>query len=275
MWITRARGWYQSLNKFDSVVFMTIISILELLMYRLPTVEYFHGIFFEEVFQYLYISGLALVVLVVLQPPTISTFGWPSISWKSLLALLFAVPPLWLNMVDGWVIHQPDRVKVAGIAFLLSIGITEELVSRALIFGTFQRFGMRFAVITSAFMFGLTHLNLYIHNWSYWRAFGHVMNATSFGLFVCALYIATKSFWVIAIFHALCDWGVVFDQVYGGTSTPVSFYEGLQYGLIDFIFPYGFSALVLLYILRGRWPRWFKYLCVRLSYRVRSLVKRA
>ena len=265
MKLERVRNWYWSLGKFDSIVALLIVTISSLLFFRLPLIKHFRGIYFNEILQYVLITLLGLICVLILKPPTINSFGWPRISWTSGIFLLIAIGVAIFDMSGGYDIKQPLRVKIAGIISLLAIGFGEEMISRVLVFGTLQRFGTRFAVIASSVLFGLMHINVYLPDWSTWDAYWHVMMATGFGLLVCAIFIATRSYWIVAIFHGLSDWTVVFDKknTYGGEEYSTGILEGLSLGLADFAFEYGVLGLFLLMVLRRRWPKWILWLAVK------------
>ena len=263
--LDRVRNWFWSLGKFDSIVALLILVISALLLFRLPEIAYFRGIYFNETLQYSLIAIVGFIAVYILRPPTFSYFGWPKISWTSGIFIAIAIGVAIFDMSAGYDIKQPLRVKIAGVITLLSIGLAEEIINRVLIFGALQRFGTRFAVLASSFIFGLMHINVYLPEWSAWDAYWHVMMATGFGLFVSALFIATRSFWVVVIFHALSDWTVVFDKLnnYGGEDYSPGILEGLRWGIENLAFEYGVLGLILLYILRGRWPKWAIRLAVK------------
>ena len=265
MSIDRVRVWFWSLGKFDSVVVMLIIAIAGLLLFRLPEVTYFKGIYFNETLQFTLIALWGLLCVLILKPPTITYFGWPKLKWIGAFMMIIAIAVVALEISIGYDIKQPLRVKIAGVITLLSIGWAEEMIARVVIFGSLLRFGTRFAVVTSSVIFGLMHINVYLPDWDGWSAYWHVMMATGFGLFICALFIATRSYWVVVIVHALSDWTVVFDKKNTVTVDDYSpgIIEGLWWGVEDFTIQYGFLGLCLLYILRGRWPNWAIRLAIK------------
>ena len=179
--------------------------------------------------------------------------------------MIIAIAVVALEISIGYDIKQPLRVKIAGVITLLSIGWAEEMIARVVIFGSLLGFGTRFAVVTSSVIFGLMHINVYLPDWDGWSAYWHVMMATGFGLFICALFIATRSYWVVVVVHALSDWTVVFDKKNTVTVDDYSpgIIEGLWWGVEDFTIRYGFLGLCLLYILRGRWPNWAIRLAIK------------
>ena len=244
---------------------MAILSISALLLFRIPEITHYKGIYFNESFQYFLVTLFGLICVLILRPPTISYFGWPRLKWMG--AFTFVVAAAWAGAVmsDGFVIAQPLRVKIAGIIFILFIGLGEEMIARVLIFGSLQRFGTLFAVIASSVFFGLSHINVYLPDWDAWTAYWHVMSTTGFALFACALFIATRSYWVVAIFHALVDWGVVFEKMNttGGEDYSPGILEGLWWGVENFFINFGFFGLFCLWILRGRWPKWSLRLAIR------------
>lgn len=265
MTLKRVRSWYWSLGKFDAIVVMLIISISLLLFFRLPEYKHFRGIYFNGILQYALIALAGLILIFLLKPPTISYFGLPRLKGSGLFAILIAAGYIALSINAGYMIQQPLRFKIAGAIYLLAIGFTEELIDRILIFGSLRRFGLRFAVIASSVIFGLTHINVYLPYWDSSEAFYHVMSATGFGLLACGILLATKSFWLVAIFHALADWSVVFEgkpSSVGDDYSP-SIFETLWWGVESFFIEYGLMGLILLYVVRGKWPRWAIRLAIR------------
>jgi membrane protease YdiL (CAAX protease family) len=267
MWVGRIRSWFWSLGKFDSVVALLIISVSALLLFRIPEVTYFKGIYFNETLQYSLVALVGFICVVILRPPSFSYFGWPKISWMSGFFIAIAIAIAIFDMSGGYNIKQPLRVKIAGVVTLMAIGLAEEMINRVLIFGALQRFGIRFAALVSSVIFGLMHINVYLPEWSSWDVYWHVMMATGFGLLTCAIFIATRSYWVVVIFHALSDWTVVFDKknTFGGDDYSPGILEGLRWGVESFAIEYGLLGLALLYILRGRWPKWVIRLAVKLK----------
>ena len=265
MSIERVRSWYWSLGKFESIVVLSIVTILALLLFRLPEVTYFKGIYFNETLQFSLIALFGLICVLIVRPPTSSFFGWPRMGIIAGFAVSIAVVWSIMEISIGYDIKQPFRVKVAGVLFILSIGLAEEMISRVLIFGTLQRFGTLFAVVVSSFMFGFMHVNVYLPEWDGWAAYWHVMSATSFGFFICALFIATRSYWIVVVFHALADWTVVFDRrnTIGGEDYSVGILEGILWGIEDLFYPPIWLGLLILYMLRGKWPKWVIRLAIR------------
>ena len=265
MKVERVRNWSWSLGKFDSIVLMVILSISLLLFFRLPEFKHFRGIYFNETFQYALIAIVGIILLAVLRPPTLAYFGFPRLKGSALLAIAIASGYAALAITGGYNIQQPLRFKIAGVVYLLAIGFSEELIDRVLIFGFLRRFGLRFAVITSSIIFGLTHLNVYLPNWDLSEAIYHVMSATGFGLLACGIFLATRSFWVVGIFHALADWSVVFEGKVSTTGEDYSpsIAESLRWGAEAFFLEYGLMGLILLYVVRGKWPRWLIRLAIR------------
>lgn len=276
MRLERIRTWFWSLGKFDTIVALLIITVSTLLIFRIPNFYYFKGIYFNETLQYSLIAVVGLICVLILKPPTIKYFGWPKVSRISFIYIGIAIAVAAFDMSAGYDIKQPLRVKIAGVISLLAIGLAEEMINRVLIFGTLQRFGTTFAVIASSVIFGLMHINVYLPEWSTWDVYWHVMMATGFGFFVSAIFIATRSYWVVVIFHALSDWTVVFDKLnnYGGEDYSPGILEGLRWGLENLAFEYGFLGLILLYIVRGRRPKWITSFFGSVGRNVKNALRR-
>jgi membrane protease YdiL (CAAX protease family) len=252
----RIRNWFYGLTKVETLMALTIVTVLSLLLFRLPQVTHFRGIYFNDIFQYVLVLLLGLACVLVLKPPTIAYFGWPKVRFLSIAITLLCAHMVYLEIKYGYMIQQPLRVRIAGVISLLMIGFGEEMLSRILVFGTLQRFGTKFAVIASSAMFGLMHINVYLPGWSWWDVYWHVMVTFGFGIFFCAVLLVTRSYWIVAIFHGLVDWKVVFDYA-GPESNDYSpgIFEGLRWGFEDFL-GYALLGLIFLWMLRGRWPKW-------------------
>ena len=265
MTVERIRSWFWSLGKFDTIVALLIVTISGLLLFRLPLVKHFKGIYFNETLQDCLIALLGLICVLIVKPPTIKYFGWPRLKWIGGFAFAIAVAWVVFEIDGGYDIKQPLRVKIAAVISLLSIGLAEEMISRVLIFGTLLRFGTRFAVLVSSLIFGLMHINVYLPDWSTWDAYWHVMMATGFGIFVCALFMATRSYWVVVVFHALADWTVIFDKknTYTGADYSPGILEGLRWGIEDLFGLLCWSGLIILFLLRGKWPKWSIRLAIK------------
>jgi hypothetical protein len=91
------------------------------------------------------------------------------------------------------------------------------------------------------------------------------MSTFGFGIFACALFMATRSYWIVAVFHALSDWTVVFDREYRGEDTTYvsPIWENLGSGVMGFITSFGPIGLGFLWIMRGRWPKWAIRLAIK------------
>jgi len=204
--------------------------------------------------------------------PTNSYFQLPRKTPISFFALIVAgiVLAAAVNNDDNEM--KPWKVAIPGIVFLLSIGFGEEMVSRGFVYGVLKRRSNKAAIFISSLFFGLMHLNLYTGNdWDPWLAYWHVASAFCFGFFMCALLIATESFWVPVIAHALFDWSIVFDKTppVRKDIPPISFpfWEGLVFPFADLLFTFLPGALIFFFMKRRRiWaPRWLKKVALRIA----------
>ena len=130
-----------------------------------------------------------------------------SVSWWTWLLTLLTMAGLLLiiNGMDGWVSHlitPPDwyqeLFKTMGWpSVVLGAALSEEPIFRGLILGGFiLRYGPRKAVVYSALLFGLIHLNL-------WQFPGAVM----MGLFLGWLTLRSGSLWPAVFAHFLNNLG--------------------------------------------------------------------
>ena len=209
---------------------------------------------------YLVLAAIFYCAVYFLGLQSLEFFRLPRMHYKTGVALLIAFYFVISEIVSSD--NEPHGIllSVRGVIFLIAIGLGEEIFSRGFVFGVLHRFGQFTAVFISSLMFGLMHLNLYIgKEWDPWEAYWHVMNTFSFGVFVCALMIVTRSIWVAVVFHALCDWSVVFDKASsveaGRQDWDVSFWEGIAVPIANTSIFIG-CAVVLLWIDRGSIPAW-------------------
>ncbi len=194
-------------------------------------------------------------------------FKLPRFHFKSVVALTVAALFMIQSVVSSDNVSLKPIDVFSGILFLLSIGFGEEMVSRGLVFGLLRKFGQRKAMFVSSMLFGLMHLNLYRgSNWDAWLAYWHVMEAFSFGILACALMIVTRSIWVAVVFHAICDWGIIFNKVStdagSGEDWTQGFWEGIASPLFSLLLQGGF-ALLILRINRASLPNWFYRLALK------------
>jgi len=206
--------------------------------------------------------------------PSLSYFALPRITPVSIFALLLAGAMAYSAIAHEENEFKPWKVAIPGALFLLSIGFGEEIVSRGFVYGVLKARSHKAAIFISSLFFGLMHLNLYTgSNWDPWPAYWHVASAFCFGVFICAVMVATRSIWVGVLFHALFDWSIVFEKTVEPptTSDPISypFWDGLTSPISDILSLF-LPGMVILFFCRKRriWaPRWFKnsinYLAVR------------
>lgn len=206
--------------------------------------------------------------------PSLSYFALPRFAPVSLFAIVVAGTLVYSKISQEGDELKPWNVAIPGVLFLLSIGFGEEIVSRGFVYGVLKSRSHKAAIFISSLFFGLMHLNLYVGStWDPWHAYWHVNSALCFGIFICAVMVATRSIWVAIVLHALFDWGIVFEKV-ATTDVKVEqisipFWDGIASPLSDYFF-LALPGLVILFICSGRriWlPRWLKrvlnYLAVR------------
>ena len=248
-------------------------SLIGLSIFTLLILNYLPGPWADEMryadstFGYVVMGLIYYLAIYFLGLQSLEYFRLPRIHFKTLLALLVASFFVISEIAGSDNVHLKPWVAVRGIVFLLAIGFGEEMFSRGFTYGVLRRFGNVSAIFISSALFGLLHLNLYVGaNWDTWMAYCHVMNTFSFGVFACALMIVTRSIWVAVIFHALCDWSIVFDKALADTGDEGKWQPGLWEGLSAPLFNVSLFcglALVLLWIDRGSVPGWMYRLALK------------
>jgi membrane protease YdiL (CAAX protease family) len=247
---------------------LVALSVLILVAGRLQPTSWFESIPYANTTFGNVIAGLFFYLATYfLGLQSLAYFRLPRMSLKTLFALFIASIFIVGEITTSDNVRMSTQETVMGIIFLLSIGYTEEIFSRAFIFGSLFRFGRKKAIFFSSLGFGLMHLNRYTgSDWDPWVAYWHVMDTFGFGIFICALMILTRSIWVAVIFHALVDWSIVFDKYVPPTPEKdqwqPSMWEGLTSPLFNFVIFVGLAAM-LLAIDRGSVPKWVKRVALK------------
>jgi membrane protease YdiL (CAAX protease family) len=99
------------------------------------------------------------------------------------------------------------------------------------------------------------HINSYIGNFDAWPAYWHVMSATSFGIFACALMVLTRSIWMPIVLHAFSNAGLLLTsaeevQAERDSVTSVDFVTGLTHPLPAFA-TFVIPSLIMFWIAAG------------------------
>ena len=191
------------------------LSISGVLLLDYFPIQWFGDKYFQGSIASYAFFGLILYLLVVLTgSSSLQYFRLPRWHFKSLITLLWVVPIIWINVVSPDNVNKSLSIAIPGVIYLFFIGFGEEILSRGLVFGVLQKFGLYKAVALSSLLFGLMHLNLYIGaDWDPWQAYAHVLTAASFGVLSCGLMILTRSIWSSVILHLFSNWGLVFGKL--------------------------------------------------------------
>ncbi|MFJ7907329.1 lysostaphin resistance A-like protein [Kitasatospora sp. NPDC096204] len=159
----------------------------------------------------------AVVVLVLLRAWGMSAAGgvtslgvmarWP--------ALLPVAVPAGLAALPG--IEGSTATLVGGVVLMLSIGVSEELGSRALVLEVARPLGPVRAAGLTAVLFGVGHLD----NWLFFDAplgntLWQVVEAGAFGFCLCGARLYIGSIWPLVLVHGLSD----YLQIYSPGKTP-------------------------------------------------------
>jgi len=194
-------------------------------------------------------------------------FRLPRLGAASITAMVIAAMYVAPMFFGGNTEIKPWSKMIPGVIFLLGIGVSEEIFSRGLNFGMFRHYGERKAMIISSEIFGLLHLNVYVGNdWDTYAAYSHVVSAGCWGYLACAIMIATRSIWFVALFHAMTDWHLVFRKVSESTDTsPVPIFTMWDNIITPWVNWFTFipAAMLIMRVNRGGWPKWIEKLALR------------
>ncbi|MEU3571301.1 CPBP family intramembrane glutamic endopeptidase [Kitasatospora sp. NPDC036755] len=122
---------------------------------------------------------------------------WPALLPVAVLAGLAALPG----------IEGGTATLAGGVVLMLSIGLNEELASRALVLELARPLGAVRAGVLTAVLFGIGHLD----NWLFFGAplgntLWQVLEAGAFGFFLCGARLYIGSIWPLVLLHALSDY---------------------------------------------------------------------
>ena len=109
---------------------MAILSISALLLFRIPEITYYKGIYFNETLQDCLIAIVGLICVLIVKPPTISYFGWPRLKWLGGFA--FALAAIWVTSNSTSLAQTIETICPAGNNFVyirLMPGIKEHYIS--------------------------------------------------------------------------------------------------------------------------------------------------
>ena len=238
-------------------------------LYRvLPTWLVSDERYVNSIIIYIVISTLFFVIVYLKGVDSLEYFRRPRLGAASITAMVIATVFVLPEFVGGQNEMKPWGYVIPGIIFLFGIGISEEIFSRGLVFGMLRKYGERTAIIFSSAIFGLMHINVYVgDNWDLWAAYSHVLSAGSWGFLACAIMIATRSIWFVAVFHALTDWSIVFgveapesDDL--GPLPVKSLFDNITLPLFHLIY-FVPMALLILRVNRGGWPKWMEKIALR------------
>lgn len=218
---------------------LVALSLVAILLLNFAS-EVVPGKSFDSTGSFMILGLFAFVAMRWLRVSTNQYFGKPALGWKFMVAMILMINAIVVQIrgesfseldLEGW---------IRGALFLSAVAFAEEIFSRGVIFGVSLQKGLFVAVTGSSLIFGLMHLNGYIGEYfDPWRAYWHVVSATAFGVFACALMVVTRSIWMPIILHTFSNTGLLFrdiDEVIEIRSKPISvdLWSGLTYPLPAF-----------------------------------------
>lgn len=234
---------------------LAVLSLVSILLLNFAS-EVVPGTGFDSTGSFMILGFFAFALMRLLRVPTNGYFGKPAFGWKFLVAMIFMLN-LIVVQIRGETFSELDAQGwIRGAVFLFAVGFAEEIFTRGVVFGVLLRHGLVVAVVGSSLIFGLMHLSGYIGEYfDPWRAYWHIASATAFGIFACALMVVTRSIWMPIALHTFSNAGLLFrdiDELIEVRSKPISvdFWSGVTYPLMPvatFVIP----ALVLFWINAG------------------------
>ena len=202
------------------------------------------------------VISLSLIWLVA--PSVFRRFSFkfrPKTFWIGFAFTVIATIP---NIYYFGIDYQGFGNLAAGFCFALAIGIDEEIYDRGFSFGALERFGMEFALVVSAVLFGLSHFTNYLYgDESFEYVLGHMVDAATFGYLMAALMLMTGNIWLPILVHGLIDlpWVMMPEKEYSDAiSAGTDWFSVLGYALTNIL-----VARVMIFYMRGNfrninWP---------------------
>jgi membrane protease YdiL (CAAX protease family) len=193
---------------------------------------------------------------------TVKYLGFPRLHINTAFALIIVTGLIWSRVHVDQFASKGLGDGLLGIAFILSVGLGEEFVSRGFCYGVLLQHGKKYAVFFSSLIFGAMHLSWYLGKyWDPWMAYWHVTSAFAFGFFAACLMVVTRSIWTGVVFHGLMDWALAFDPTLKLLGDPdkvthSAFWPGLFNPLPELFF-FVACGVAFLYLDRGTWPKAF------------------
>jgi membrane protease YdiL (CAAX protease family) len=233
------------------VVIVAVFAMASLMIFHLIP-NLFGGGNREAIFEYSLVATLTLVVIAIYGRGALSYFRLPRFSFASGVAIIVAATYAAGQTTVEHPVHLSLGGKVEGLIYLFAIGFGEELAARGFIFDVFNKYGKKVAVVGSALVFALMHLNLFLGK--YWNpklAYYEILNTFSFGILAAAVLLATRSIWVPIVMHAVCDWSVVFNKNAPDDYIPKvkpfdPFWTTVKYSFETVQYPLGFALLIFI-----------------------------
>jgi membrane protease YdiL (CAAX protease family) len=201
-----------SLERARALSIVGVYSIFSILiLWVFPDSIFSEVRYLNSILAFVFLGSFGLALIFIFKVQVLQFFKMPvrtKASFISIgLAAILVVPPILIGETE----ERFLGLSALGLLFILSVGFGEEVFSRGFVFGYLERHSQYFGLVWSAVIFGMLHLNRYLgSNWDGWRAYSHVLSASSIGLFLCALMMVTKSIWTSIIFHALANWHLAF-----------------------------------------------------------------
>lgn len=127
-----------------------------------------------------------------------------------------------------WMIAENGNMRttwgyaLGGIFLCVAIGVAEELVFRVLILGTLNDSfgdtnpGMWISLFVSSLLFGFQHIGNVRTGASVQSVMIQIAYATLLGIALGAVYLRTKSLWIVAFLHGLQDFFGFFYNIFYG-----------------------------------------------------------
>lgn len=157
-----------------------------------------------------FITGVLLFAAMwKIQPWTRARLKWHRLGYRWITVAFVAWYLLLPGFLRGQIPLESLGKFLGALALSLSIGFSEEILARGLVFGVFEKKNIWIAVSCSSIAFGLFHLNNLRNGYSTSYTLMQVINATGGGFLLAGLMVFTGSIWMPVLFHALYDFPMV------------------------------------------------------------------
>jgi membrane protease YdiL (CAAX protease family) len=151
-------------------------------------------------------AATSLICLMAFYPQSLQIFKIQTKFTKFIFTLVVVLFISYPDVIGTGLFSNSAGLITEGLIFSIGIGVSEELLSRGIIFASLRQYGLSVAVFVSSLHFGLLHFSNLYGGQNFSNTLGQVINAAAFGFLCASLLIFTGNIWFPILLHSLNDW---------------------------------------------------------------------